>query len=155
MYINKRRWSAFDRRLSAASGINSEEKKIRYRTRPISGQDLNPRRRKSARTKIVNQCLTLLPRPGRVQPFAPAAYLSTQPPTPSALPPEVASIARRRWGTHSQRVANYYSRYTSHRFVVHRQRRLLFIVHHIAVPVTTRSYNTTTGRIRRARRCFA
>jgi len=59
-------------------------------------------------------------------------------------------IARRRWGTHSQRVANYYSRYTSHRFVVHRQRRLLFIVHHIAVPVTTRSYNMTTGRIRRA-----
>lgn len=72
------------------------------------------------------------------------------PPSPPPLRGVPPPIARRHAGTHSQRVANYYSRYTSHRFVVHRQRRLLFIVHHIAVPVTTRSYNTTTGRIRRA-----
>jgi len=71
-------------------------------------------------------------------------------PAAAATPSTVPSIARRHARTHGQRVANYYSRYTSHRFVVHRQRRLLFIVHHIAVPVTTRSYNTTTDRIRRA-----
>lgn len=39
-------------------------------------------------------------------------------------------------------VANYYLRYTSRRFVVHRQWRLLFIVHHIAVAVA-RSYSGT------------
>lgn len=132
-----------------------EEKKMRFsffraraRTRPISSGSKSSAEKTDPHTKIVNQCL--LPHPRRAHyPGAPATPIFLPlplPPSFTAVPP---SIARRHAGTHSQRVANYYSRYTSHRFVVHRQRRLLFIVHHIAVPVTTRSYNTTTGRIRR------
>lgn len=59
----------------------------------------------------------------------------TFPSPPSSTNPSSGSVDRI--------VANYYLRYTSRRFIVHRQWRLLFIVHHIAVVVTACSYSGT------------
>jgi len=55
---------------------------------------------KTARTKIVNQCLTLLPHPRRVtpRPFAASAVLRSRPPL---SPVPAPSIARRRASTHT------------------------------------------------------
>lgn len=62
----------------------------------------------------------------------------TFPSPPSSTNPSSGSVDGR-----DRIVANYYLRYTSRRFVVHRQWRLLFIVHHIAVAVTACSYSGT------------